>query len=216
MNDTHLKIYRGIVLKLWFKILNIFFLFSLCFSSFNRKYLKLTEMDITHFAMKLFFYRYEFWMNCILFLLQVSWFQRLLAHGWICIYRVSQKKWNSGFSVPCELKVLYLFTSLDQTSSAEENDTMIIEFGWVVLILCPFLEIRSFSNFARFLRPMSRRIMSGIAFHYNALGNPVEPPFFCWHGSMGFPKTQQWKAIPNIILCSSVAKILRTLKLTVF
>ena len=39
-----------------------------------------------------------------------------------------------------------------------------------------------------------------IAFHYNALGNPVEPCFFCWHGSMSFPKTQQWQAIPNIIL----------------
>ena len=29
-----------------------------------------------------------------------------------------------------------------------------------------------------------RRIMSGIAFHYNAMGNPVEPCFFCWHGSI--------------------------------
>ena len=71
------------------------------------------------------------------------------------IYRVSQKKRNGGFSVPCELKVLYLFMSLDQTSSAEEVDTKIIKCGWVVLILCPFLEIRSFSNFAQFLRPMS-------------------------------------------------------------
>ena len=61
-----------------------------------------------------------------------------------------------------------------------------------------------------------RRIMSGIAFRYNALGNPVEPCFFCWHGSMGFPKTQQWKAIPNIILRSSVAKIKWNLKMTVF
>ena len=61
-----------------------------------------------------------------------------------------------------------------------------------------------------------RRIMSGIAFYYNALGNPVEPCFFCWHGSMGFPKTQQWKAIPNIILRSSVAKIKQNLKKTVF
>ena len=51
-----------------------------------------------------------------------------------------------------------------------------------------------------------RRIMSGIAFHYNDLGNPIEPCFFFWHGSMDFPKTQQWKAIPNIILRSSVAK----------
>ena len=76
--------------------------------------------------------------------------------SWVCanelqmnyIYRVSQKKRNGGFSVHCELKVLYLFTSLDQTSFAEENDTKIIKLDWVVLILCPFLEIRSLSNFA--------------------------------------------------------------------
>ena len=74
------------------------------------------------------------------------------------IYRVSQKKRNGGFPVPCELKVLYFFTSIDQTSSAKENDTKIIKFGWVVLILCPFLEIRSFSNFAGFLRPMSEEL----------------------------------------------------------
>ena len=40
------------------------------------------------------------------------------------IYRVSQKKRNGGFSVHCKLKVLYIFTSLDKTSSAEENDTI--------------------------------------------------------------------------------------------
>ena len=51
------------------------------------------------------------------------------------IYRLSQKKRNGGFLVHCELKVLYLFRSLDQTSSAEEIDTKIIKFGWVVLIL---------------------------------------------------------------------------------
>ena len=69
--------------------------------------------------------------------------------------------------------------SLDQTSFAEENDTKIIKFGWVVLILYQFLEIRSFSNFARTFATDERRIMSGIAFHYNALGNPVEPCFYC-------------------------------------
>ena len=53
----------------------------------------------------------------------------------LLVYRVSQKKRNGGFSVHCELKVLYLFKSLDQTSSAEENDTKIIKFGWVVLNL---------------------------------------------------------------------------------
>ena len=51
------------------------------------------------------------------------------------LYRVSQKKRNGGFSVPYELEVLYLLTSLDQTSSAEENDTKIIKFGCEVLIL---------------------------------------------------------------------------------
>ena len=71
------------------------------------------------------------------------------------IYRVSQKKRNGGFSVPCELKVLYIFTSLDKTSSGEENDTKIVKFGWVILSLCTLLEIQSFSNFAGFLGPMS-------------------------------------------------------------
>ena len=41
-------------MKLWSKVLQIFLLFSLYFSSLNLKYLKLTKMDITHFAMKLF------------------------------------------------------------------------------------------------------------------------------------------------------------------
>ena len=83
---------------------------------------------------------------------------RVDSHYNECIYRVSQKKRNGGYSVPCELKGLYLFTSLGQTSSAEENNTKIIKFAWVVLILWPFLEIRSFSNFARFLRPMSEEL----------------------------------------------------------
>ena len=45
------------------------------------------------------------------------------------LYRVFQKKRNGGFSVPCELNVLYYFTPLDKASSAEENDTKIIKFG---------------------------------------------------------------------------------------
>ena len=43
-------------MKLWSKVLQIFLLFSLYFSSLNLKYLKLTKMDITRFAMKLFMY----------------------------------------------------------------------------------------------------------------------------------------------------------------
>ena len=38
-----------------------------------------------------------------------------------------------------------------------------------------------------------RWIMSGIAFHFNALGNPVEPCFFCWHGSMTSPQNTTMK-----------------------
>ena len=34
----------------------------------------------------------------------------------------------------------YLFTSLNQTSSAEENDTKIIKFDLVILILWPFVK----------------------------------------------------------------------------
>ena len=55
-------------------------------------------------------------------------------------------------------KSIIFFTSLTKASSAEENETTIIEFGWVILILCPFLETQSFSNFARFLRPMSEEL----------------------------------------------------------
>ena len=43
----------------------------------------------------------------------------------VALYRVSQKKRNGG----------YLFTALNQISSAEEIGTKIIKFGWVVLIL---------------------------------------------------------------------------------
>ena len=71
------------------------------------------------------------------------------------IYRVSHKKRNGGFSVACDLKVPYLFTSSNQATPAEENDTKIIKFYWVILILWPFVKTQSFSNFAWFLRLMS-------------------------------------------------------------
>ena len=47
---------KGIFLKLWSKVLQIFLLhvFSLYFRSLNLKYLKLTKMELTRFAMKLF------------------------------------------------------------------------------------------------------------------------------------------------------------------
>ena len=48
------SLYIKVYLKLWSKVSQIFLLFSLYFSNLNLKYLKLTKMDITHFAMKLF------------------------------------------------------------------------------------------------------------------------------------------------------------------
>ena len=110
----------------------------------------------------------------------------------------------------------FMQRGLYHTSSAEENDGKIIKFGWIVLILCPFLQIRSFSNFARFLRPMSEELCRDQPFIIMLLGIPLNRVSFCWHESMGFPKTQQWKAIPNIILRSSVTKIERNFKMTVF
>ena len=58
-----LIIYKGIFLKLWSKVLQIFLLFSLYFSSLNLKYLKLTKMDISRFAMKLFTCTDLFWAS---------------------------------------------------------------------------------------------------------------------------------------------------------
>ena len=49
------SLYKGIFLKLLSKVLPIFLLFSLYFSSVNLKYLKLTKMELTRFAMKLLF-----------------------------------------------------------------------------------------------------------------------------------------------------------------
>ena len=70
-------------------------------------------------------------------------------------------------------KNVIFFTSLDEASSAEENDTKIIKFGWVTLNLCPLLEIQSFSNFAWFLRPMSKALCLGKAFHKVFWGSPL-------------------------------------------
>ena len=112
------------------------------------------------------------------------------------------KKRNGGFSVSCELKISYFLTSLDKASSAEENDTKIINFGWVILNLCPLLEIQSFSNFAWFLRPMSKELCRGKAFHLVFWGSPLI------HGNIrnmdGLPQNTLWKLLPDTILRSSV------------
>ena len=85
---------------------------------------------------------------------------------------MSHKKRNGGFSVPCDLKVPYLFTTSNKTTSAEENDTKIIEIGWVILILWPLLK-QSFSNFTWFLRPMSKELCREGPFMWLFEGSPL-------------------------------------------
>ena len=99
------------------------------------------------------------------------------------LYRVSPKKQNGGFSVPCDLKVSYFFTALNEASSAEENDTKIIEFGWVILILCPFLDTQSFQISLDFSHRWAKFVGNGLSYVRFRLRR-----IFCWHGSMGFPK----------------------------
>ena len=57
--SLYIKVYFW---KLWSKVLQIFLLFSLHFSSLNLKYLKFTKMDITRFAMKLYKCYHECWV----------------------------------------------------------------------------------------------------------------------------------------------------------
>ena len=66
-----------------------------------------------------------------------------------------KKGGTAGFQYLASSKCHIWFTLSVKASSAEENDTKIIEFGWVILILCPFFELQSFLNFGWFLRPMS-------------------------------------------------------------
>ena len=42
-----------------------------------------------------------------------------------------------------------------------------------------------------------RSIVSGKAFHYGVFWKPIDPCFFCCHGSMGFPKTSYRRLFPR-------------------
>ena len=128
---------------------------------------------------------------------------------------VSHKKRNGGFSVACDRKVPYLFTSSNQATPAEENDTNIIKFDRVILILWPFVKTQSFSNFAWFLRPMSEGLCWEWPFIVVFWGSPLIRVNKRNTVQRDSPK-HYWKAIPDIILRSSVAKIQLNLKMTVF
>ena len=115
-----------------------------------------------------------------------------------CIQGVPKKR-NGGFSVHCKLKMSYVLTSLYEAPSAEENDTKIIKFGWVILNLCPLLEIQSVSNFAGFLRPMSEELCRDRpsiwclveAFHKTPWGRSVPTQVFA-HRSEKSSEISKW------------------------
>ena len=57
------------------------------------------------------------------------------------IYTGCPKKAERRIFRTLRAKSVILGTSLDKTFSVEENDTKIIKFGLVILIICPFLKI---------------------------------------------------------------------------
>ena len=123
-----------------------------------------------------------------------------------------QKAERRIFSILRAKNFIFL-TSLNKASSAEDNDTKVSKFGWVILNLCPLLGIQSFSNFAWFLRPMSEELCrdkASIRCFWEAHIDPWQQKKY---GSMGFHKPP--KAFP-FNYRSLVAKIRWHLKMTVF
>ena len=126
-----------------------------------------------------------------------------------------KKSGTADFQYLAGKKCHIFLTSLDKTSSAKENDTRVVKFGWVILNLCTLLEIQSFSNFAGFLGPMSEEFCRD----RQSIPCPVEAHcsvFLLLPRINGLPQNTVWKGCPTTILRSSVAKIQRNLKMTVF
>ena len=70
--------------------------------------------------------------------------------------------------------------SLHKASSAEKNDAKIIKFGWVILILCPFLEIQSFQIWLDFCDGWAKNCVWK-SLPYGVLWKPIDPCFLCCH-----------------------------------
>ena len=108
------------------------------------------------------------------------------------------------FSTVRAKNVFFFFTSLYKASSAEENDTKVIIFGWVILNLCTLLEIQSFSNFAGFLRPMSEELCRDKPSIW-CLVEAHCAVFLLLPRIIGLPQKTIWQLCPDTILRSSVA-----------
>ena len=78
------------------------------------------------------------------------WMKKISILIWRELYRMSQKSGTLDFRYFEIWKYsIFWFHWSDKTLSSEKNDTKILWFGLVVLILQPFLETQSFTNFVR-------------------------------------------------------------------
>ena len=149
-NDTLLIIYKGIFLKLWSKVLQIFLLFSLYFSSLNLKYLKLTKMDITRFAMKLFICFIPIsigWLTnaCEIEILintnvpRWTWIISTSISIWIGKTFIMKLDWNSMNSTLSQINhTFYLNWNSRVTHTSNNNFVILFEHVWFYtnMVLC--------------------------------------------------------------------------------
>ena len=118
--------------------------------------------------------------------------QRLAHQCWsqdpMPLYRVSQKKRNGRFSVPCELKVWYIFTSLDEASSQKRmipKSLNLVEQFWFYANFLKYSHCQISLEFCdRWAKNCERKSLP-----YGVLWKPIDPCFCCCHGSTGFHKT---------------------------
>ena len=79
------------------------------------------------------------------------------------LYLMSPQKAERSISITLIFEnIAYILISSAKTLSSKKNDTKIICFGLVVLILQPFLETQSFTNFVKNLHKL---FTAGIAVH---------------------------------------------------
>ena len=84
------------------------------------------------------------------------------------------------------------FTSLDKAYTAEEYDTKIVKFGWVILILCPVSWNTVIFKFRFIFATDERRIVSGKVFHMVFCGSPLI--------RVSFVATDQLWASPKLLM----------------
>ena len=94
------------------------------------------------------------------------------------MYTGCPKTRNARFSLLWYSKIKHILISSDKALSSENNDTKIISLGSVVLILQPFLETQSITNFVKSTRAI-----------YSGYSCPQVLSLFCLHVSMGFRAT---------------------------